>query len=132
MCGAVLASTHATKISLILNSLSRPLLFSKKKQRVANFGKLKIFVKKKKMIKEFQKHKWYRFIGRTRPSEWNKKGGMDFVLDGQPVKCFGVEGSFLAFLGGNSLSEHLWYWGPGSCWEEINLLKVNLDKILQE
>lgn len=61
---------------------------------------------------EFQQGHWYRCLHKSRPSIWNDKGKMDFMLDGRPRKYIraGFKQQFEALPGDKIDPADDWIW----------------------
>lgn len=72
---------------------------------------------------------YYRFIGNSRPYNWNDQGEMDLMLDGKARKYHPFrEGS--ANVGSFEGIPEVWGWGYGN-WEECGL-HYKIVKVLDE
>lgn len=80
-------------------------------------------------IEKFEVGKYYRYTGKTRQSNWNFDGHMDFVLDGQPRRCVKISSRSSAdagFYGENNGPRGCWVWADGfENWEEVTDKKRN-------
>jgi hypothetical protein len=82
---------------------------SDKDSKVMDISRIKATVVKEP-LKEFKVGHWYRYIGpKELPGYFADSGDMDFVLDGQPLKCISVfvSGSRYAADFGDG---HRWIW----------------------